>query len=321
VGRGVVTAPPVPPEAIREHFSCRQDGQIVRRDCHIAVFAHEPAVFTGPKGALMVRLTYQGAIRRVLASKVAFALAFGQWPAGPVRPKNGDPSDLRPSNLTVTRYCDHKPQSSGGRNSSLVRRAEADRALIAAMVGPDTSLAALSRATGRSEARVSTHLGRLAARGLAESPMCCPTKAWLLTAAGRELAAQASPLMIDNLDRSILSALALAPKRQLALVAALGCCSLTIKRRASLLAQRGMVRQDAPRAPFMITAAGREALGDAVPAPWVRPEVVAASLAKDVAARSSLGGLTKSQAAVLGGRARAAQMFGRPRPDRERLTA
>lgn len=314
MGRPAITLPPVPVETVQDTFALRQDGEIIRRRCHVDAFAREPAVYRG-----MVRVTHEGRSRRIAAPRVAWAIHFGSWPKGRVILLDGDETNMRAENLRLVRGGQN-PASVG--RSSLAHRRAVDAKLIVALANhPGLSVVSLGELVGLSESGACIRLGGLSRRGLAESPMCCPTKAWCLTDAGRAIAQVSVPLLLDGLDRSILSALALAPKRQLALVGALGCCSLTIKRRASLLAQRGLVTQDAPRAPFKITAAGREALGDAVPAPWVRPEVVAASLARDVAARSSLGGLTKSQAAVLGGRARAAQMFGRPRPDRrERLT-
>ena len=36
MGRGIATGP-VPPEVVQQHFALRQDGQIVRRECRIAV--------------------------------------------------------------------------------------------------------------------------------------------------------------------------------------------------------------------------------------------------------------------------------------------
>jgi hypothetical protein len=61
---------------------------------------------------------------------------------------------------------------------------------------------------------------------------------------------------------------------------------MTIKRRARLLAARGLVHPD-PRRFFSLTDAGRQALGADMPPrqPWLRRDAVAASLAKDVVAR------------------------------------
>ena len=115
--------------------------------------------------------------------------------------------------------------------------------------------------------------------------------------------------MIDDLDRQLLTALALTPKRQLQLVREVETCSLTIKRRTGLLIERGLVTQDMPRGPFKITSAGLMALGDSAPRPWLNVGSISAAKAKDVAERSSPDSLTKSQAAAMGGRARAAQMW------------
>jgi hypothetical protein len=114
MGRGIATAP-VPPEIVRQHFALRQDGQIVRRECRIASLAHQPATFSGPNGVAMVRMTYNGKIRRLSAARVAYAIKKGHWPSGLLaKPR-------------------HKPFAFGGMASSLVRRAVADMALIKAM--------------------------------------------------------------------------------------------------------------------------------------------------------------------------------------------
>jgi DNA-binding MarR family transcriptional regulator len=214
MGRGVVTAPPIPIETIQATFALRPDGEIVRRGCHIAALSGEPATFVGPTNKLMVRLGHQGKIRRVLASKVAFALAVGQWPSGPVRQKNGDPGDLRPGNLVVTKYAAHQPQASGGKASSLERRQATNAAILNALAERAVpTLAELSRAVGLSEGRISARLGKLAEQGLTISPQCVPKRHWALTDAGRA-AAQASIPVVDNLDRSILAALVFAPMRK-----------------------------------------------------------------------------------------------------------
>ena len=149
MGRGIATGP-VPPEVVQQHFALRQDGQIVRRECRIASLAHEPATFSGPNGVAMVRMTYNGKIRRLSAARVAYAITKGQWPTGLLAKRS------------------HQPN---GKASSLARRAEADMTLIKAMSeAPDASIAKLSALTGSPESCVSARLGRFAAAGFAASP-------------------------------------------------------------------------------------------------------------------------------------------------------
>ena len=313
MGRGISFAPP-PVEAVRQSFALRQDGEIVRRECHIAALKGEPCVFIGPAGRMMARLTHEGKVRRVLASWLAYVLTHDQWPIGPVKTKNGDPTDLRAENLVETRHGAHRPQADAGRASSLTRRQAANAALLNALAErASPSLSELSEATGLSEGRVSTRLSKLAAQGLCEGPQCCPNRSWALTERGKALTKVAIPVVIDALDKRILRALCWAPMRQLVLVREVEVCSLTIRRRTALLIERGLVRRDLDRGPFLITDRGRALLGDDAPTPWVRIEAVAASLAKDVTSRSSPGVLSNAERSRLGGLARAAAMWGRPR--------
>jgi hypothetical protein len=157
---------------------------------------------------------------------------------------------------------------------------------------------------------VSTKLTKLAKIGLTVSPMCVPGRSWALTAEGRKLAHRDAPFIPDDTDKRILRALAWRPMKQLVLVREIEVCALTIKRRTAVLIERGLVRQDSPRAPFAITAKGRGALGDDAPVPWVRLEAIAASLAKDVASRSSPDVMGRAECSRIGGLARARQMFG-----------
>ena len=95
---------PLPPvDLIQQAFALRQDGTLIRRECHVAALAHEPATFIGPGGRLLARVYHQGRIRRIAASRVAWALATGEWPRGIVRPRNGVDDDLRESNLILTK--------------------------------------------------------------------------------------------------------------------------------------------------------------------------------------------------------------------------
>jgi DNA-binding MarR family transcriptional regulator len=284
MGRGIASAP-LDVQVVQQAFALRQDGSLVRRQCRIDAFNGEPATFIGPGGKRMVRISVQGKVRRVLATRAAWALAKHEWPTGLVKPKNGDSSDLREANLIEVRHGAHQPQANGGRASSLERRQAVNAALLNALAErANPTLAELSEAVGLSEGRVSMRLGRLAERGLTASPMCVPGRAWALTEEGRKLAEAGSRGPLDDLDRQVLRLIALAPMRQLQLVRETETCSLTIKRRTGLLIGRGLAVRDEMKR-FSITDEGRKALGDAVPPRWVRLEAVSAALAKDVAER------------------------------------
>jgi hypothetical protein len=261
MGRGIATGP-VPPEIVQQHFALRQDGQIVRRGHRIAALAHEPAAFAGPKGVALVRMTYNGKIRRLSAARVAYAITKGHWPTGLL---------AKPS---------HRPN---GKASSLARRVEADMTLIKAMSeAPDASIAKLSALTGSPESCVSARLGRIAERGLAASPMCVPGRSWCLTGAGKALAMNGQ-LLIDDTGRDILTIMARAPVRQLELARRLGGCNLTAKRRLGMLVGQGLIDVNASR--FRITDQGRSLLGDQCPKPWVTPAAISAAAASDVQRR------------------------------------
>ncbi|HZZ23241.1 MAG TPA: HNH endonuclease [Roseiarcus sp.] len=178
-------------------------------------------------GKAMVRLTHNGKVRRILATRAAWALAVGEWPIGGlVKPKNGNDRDLRPENLALTKFAAHQPQANAGRASSLVRRQATNEALINALAErANPSLSELGELVGLSQGRVSARLTKLAAQGLTESPGCCPNRSWMLTAKGR---AAATSVVIDDTDRQFLTALAFAPQRQMQLAAEVGCCSLTV---------------------------------------------------------------------------------------------
>ena len=315
MGRGVASEP-VPVEVIRETFGLGDNsGVIVRRECHIAALKGEPCLFTGPSGRLMARLSHDGKTRRVLASKIAWCLSHAEWPTGPIKPRNGDASDLRPENLALTKYAAPQP-SSGGRASSLARRAETNAALLNALATrASPSLKELSAAVSLSEGRTSARLSKLAAQGLTISPQCIPGRSWALTAQGRAAIQAATPVIPDDLDKRILRALCCGPTRQVVMVREIEVCSLTIKRRTAILIERGLVRRDSDRGPFWITDRGREALGPDAPQAWLRIEAVAASLAKDVTSRSSPDVLSSAERGRFGGRAQArkARQGGRPR--------
>jgi hypothetical protein len=108
--------------------------------------------------------------------------------------------------------------------------------LLAAMVEHQgASLAELSRLAGIGEARTSTRLTKLAERGLAESPQCCPGRSWALTDQGRAVALSERPL-IDDLDKQILRVVAQSPGgalRLLALARRVQVCPMTACRRVA----------------------------------------------------------------------------------------
>jgi Mn-dependent DtxR family transcriptional regulator len=288
MGRPQHSQPLPPPEAIRQHFSCRQDGRIVRRDHRLGALAHEPAGYAGADGKLMVGVAYQGRTRRISLLRVAWCLSKGEWPKGPVLPKNGDASDLRESNLIAVKHGAHRPNAAGGRASSLERRQATNAALLQALaerVSP--TLAELSEAIGLSEGRVSVRLNKLAARDLVTSPMCVPGRSWCLSPAGRELALSANPVVLDDRDRQVLAALALTSMGTVKLARRVEVCPMTIRRRVRLLVEHGLVFADARRF-FAITDEGRRALGPEAPQrpePWLDTTRISAANAKDVRER------------------------------------
>ena len=90
MGRTRQPLQPLPVEIVTEAFAIRQeDGQLVRSQCHIAALAREPATFT-LNGKLMCRVYYEGSIRRILATRIAWVLACGRWPDGPVKCRDGN---------------------------------------------------------------------------------------------------------------------------------------------------------------------------------------------------------------------------------------
>ena len=54
-----------------------------------------PAGFKGPKGVMLVRFQHLGKTRRIAASRVAWCLASGSWPDGPVKARDVNERDLR----------------------------------------------------------------------------------------------------------------------------------------------------------------------------------------------------------------------------------
>jgi hypothetical protein len=297
MGRQRQTEPPVDVEHIREHYSIRQDGVITRRDCHVPALSGEPATFRGPGNQLLVRVYVNGKIRRLSATRIAWAVHTGAWPpkGSVVRCRNGVDDDLRAENLILT-PANRDPfgsitskHSEGGRASSLQERQARDVVLLIALAanGGET-LPQLSRLVGSSESCVCIRLERLAEHGLTCSPKCQAHVRWQLSQAGRELVATGRPVIIDDTDRDILTMIASAPMRQLELARRVGVASLTIKRRITRLIDAGMAAIDRERR-FRISGVGVTALGGASPpkppAPWVKVSGISAASAKDVQER------------------------------------
>jgi hypothetical protein len=285
MGRRKQTQPLVDVEFVRDAFMIGSNsGQIVRRS------TGEVATFT-LNGKLLVRVYHQGQVRRVMASRVAWAIASGSWPKGVVRARNGVDDDLRFENLIVTRHgrdpfgAISSKHSKGGKASSLERRAKTTTTLINALAEhPGLTVPQISKLVGSSTSCTCVRLSKLADAGLCVGPKCDARARWDLSQKGRELAAQASnPVVLDQLARQVLSALALAPTRLLALARRVGCCSLTPRRRIDRLVAQKLIETDGRR--FTITSEGREMLGDSAPQRWIDPDRIRASTAKDVGAR------------------------------------
>ena len=178
--------------------------------------------------------------------------------------------------------------------------------LAALAANEGASIAQLARIAGASESRVSTHLTKMAERGLTVSPMCVPGRSWALTGNGREIVMAAHPL-IDDTDRQVLAALAVTSMGSVKLARRTGVCLLTAKRRARLLAARGLLFAD-PRRFLSITDAGLKALGPDAPkpTPWVNVAAISAATAKDVTERIYVNNISAAQRSNCGKLARAA---------------
>jgi hypothetical protein len=298
MGRQKQTESPVPIEFIREcfdihdrqliwkerprdHFPCRPDDA----SRFNGLRAGGPAGMAGPDRKPMVRFQYQGATRRIALLRVAWIVATGELPHGVVRPRDGDEWNASEENLIVVKRGGN-PFAVG--KSSLKRRAEVDSTLLKTLAQhPGQTLPQLSRLTGSSASCCCTRLGKLSDLGLTCGPKCDARARWDLTPAGQALAATAQPVILDDRDRQVLAALALTGMGVMKLSRRIGVCPLTVKRRARLLAQRGLLIAD-PRRFFLISAAGLAALGDATPPrqPWVKVEAISAAVARDVVARN-----------------------------------
>ena len=135
----------------------------MRRDHRLVALAHEPAGYRGADGELTVGVAYQGRTRRIALLRLAYVLAFGTWPNGPVTPVDGDEWNGAPSNLRVIRRG-RNPAAMGA--SSLARRTERGHALIMALAGhSDASVAHLGEIVGLSESGASTKLTSWSGRG------------------------------------------------------------------------------------------------------------------------------------------------------------
>jgi hypothetical protein len=215
--------------------------------------------------------------------------AFGQWPKGVVRTRNGVDDDLRFENLIVTRHgrdpfgVVSSKHSKGGKASSLDHRAKTTTTLLQTLAEhPGATVPMLSRLVGSSASCTCTRLGKLSDAGLCIGPKCDARARWDLSQKGRELAAR-TIVVLDDLDHDILRIIARSQTKLMKIVAQTGVCRLTARRRVNLMVERKLIESDGRR--FNITDEGRKALGDAAPQPWARPEPVAASLSRDVRTR------------------------------------
>ena len=195
MGRTRQPLQPLPVEIVTEAFAIRQeDGQLVRRGCHVAALAHGPATFT-LNGKLMCRVYYEGSIRRILATRIAWALACGRWPDGPVKCRNGNEHDLRAENLIqVERGPRPFVQGRGGKASALAERQARNTMLLRTLAeNPDATVPQLSRLIGASESCTCVRLAKLETQGLTCSPKCQAHIRWRLSQAGSEFAATGRP--------------------------------------------------------------------------------------------------------------------------------
>ena len=290
MGRRRASAEPIDPELIRQTFSVRQDGALVRRSCRIGAFEGEVATFRGPKGQWMVRLNHYGRTRRLIAGKVAWSIATGAWPRGIVRHRDGDETNFRAENLIVVKRGQN-PFSVG--TSSLDRRAAVDTKLVKVLAeNPDATIPMLSRLTGSSKSCCCHRLGKLSERGLACGPKCDARRRWELTQSGRDLAAGDLPAL-DERDRSILGAIVSMPMKVVEIAREIGVCHPTVGRRLGALVVRKLASNGDGR--YRVTDEGRRILGlGASPPRWLRPEMVSAANSRNVLRRIECDGRGRS---------------------------
>ena len=89
MGRGVQLEPPVPVGVIARSFGIRQDGALIHRDSKRGDLIGEPAGFL-VRDRPMVRIQFGAHTRRIGLLRAAWVVAYGAYPLGAVRPKDGD---------------------------------------------------------------------------------------------------------------------------------------------------------------------------------------------------------------------------------------
>jgi DNA-binding transcriptional ArsR family regulator len=303
MGRPRYSQPLPPVELIRAMFEVRDGALISRRTGETAL------VEKGIDGYPMIRLMVEGQIRRFAIARVAWVVQFGAWPKGIIRLRS-DAGGYSGDNLIETRRGQN-PFAVG--RASLIKRAERDASLLQAMArSPGATVPTLSRLAGVGATCACVRLSALADRGLCVGPKCDARARWDLTPAGRALAAATHPVVLDDRDRQVLSALAVVGMGITKLSRRSQLSPQTIRRRLRLLVERGLVFAD-PRKFFSITHAGLAALPDA-PKRWVNSGVISAVSARDVVTRSPTDDRNQTQLAA---NARLAR--GRPRGGRQAL--
>ena len=182
MGRSFQTQPPLPIEYVRDALQVRPDGCLVWRERPREHFPHRlddasrfnnqraggPAGFVGPGGVMLVRFQFEGRTRRIAATRIAWALHYGQWPSGQVKTKNGA-DDFRRENLQLIQRGVN-PAAIG--RSSLARRSEVDSTLIKTLAGHPTRHGGRDRQAGRAHrerrVRKAWHAGRKGVGGVAD---------------------------------------------------------------------------------------------------------------------------------------------------------
>jgi predicted transcriptional regulator len=302
MGRQRNSQPPPSPELIAKAFQIHDGALFSTRTGEAAL------VEKGIDGFLMARVTVDGKIRRFAVQRIAWVVHFGAWPKGIVRLRS-DGGGYGADNLIETRRGQN-PFAVG--RASLIRRAERDASLLQAMVklNGEATVPTISRLAGMGSTCVCMRLSALADKGLCAGPKCDARARWDLTERGREVAT-ANAVVLDDRDRDILTVIARVPAGIAAIAKRTNVCQPTARRRIDRLVEHGLAAATGKR--YTATEQGLRALGPASrPEPWVRVERVSAALAPDVQARHGQTVLSRSDAARLGGLARAAKMFHRP---------